>query len=72
MVDGCYFLFCSNSLPAISNFSSYPLEYKNDWVPMESRCELIEMKQSFTGNKFPYEAPVLAHCIKALLSGGET
>jgi hypothetical protein len=38
---GCYFLFCSNRLPDISNPAR--LQYKDDWVPMMSRCKLVYM-----------------------------
>ena len=68
---GCYFLFCSNRLPDISNPDR--LQYKDDWVPMISRCKFVYMKQTYAGSKsFPYSAPVLAHCIKALLDSEES
>ena len=63
---GCYFIIASNRLPDMAvniNTSAY----KEQWLPLESRINLVHLPETFTGRTFSYNTIVLALALKAMI-----
>jgi len=46
--------------------------HKHQWLPLESRIEIVPLQESFAGktSKLPYDAAMLATALKALIDQG--
>ena len=42
-------------------------DYRNYWLPLQTRIEFVPLSESFIGGVFPYDAPILAGAILELL-----
>ena len=45
--------------------------HENTWKPMATRIEFAGFEESFIGNKFPYDANILAKALQELVNREE-
>ena len=65
-----FFILASNKLPTWSIQRENPHLYRRQWLPLESRVNLVMLNEDFTDyqGEFPYDTPILATALRELLA----
>jgi len=60
-------LIASNKLPKWADSVAYPRLFETQWKPLLTRTNVIQLQESFIGQKCPYNAAIMAGALMQLL-----
>ena len=56
-------LIASNKLPKWADREAYPRLFETQWMPLLTRTRVIQVQESFIGQRCLYDAPIMAGAI---------